>query len=506
MVCHNCGKELSESALFCRHCGVAVQKPVTVTEENVPDTQPPVTVAEVTVSDAGNSASAKGKRVRRFLARLLLFLIFAGSFTVSGWLTFRAWQDWHVPYQTAAFTSLEENIARAEDAAGRISELENLLADNSREIRESLSSIVRYRDLRQDEILSSLTGHADFNYNNLFATEPFSSAYQQYISDLLAAFRQDGLVDSWLRPYYAYSTAYASNTGIREDLWLYDSDDDTKRFNELLNDPQRFYISCYTAVMTDHLLLNDHLYVTGTDMLNTLFGIPGYILDDAVFVKACGGNPHPEEMKVPDWTLQDYDVFWSSAGDRSYSDHAVWTDCNLSARDLDIDWNTLVDEAAYYRAYEKFMNAIAPGLNRYDMAQYVPDDDYFGGARYELPGNEATLEEIAAAYITGHSECLTDLGIDMDALPSSYDGLIAEEESRLGELTAAAEDLNFQKNESLRQRDGKAFLLAQQEKLIALQERHAADAAANLRVIAAISLFLFIMTVTGLRWLIRSLR
>ncbi len=315
MVCRNCGKELSETALFCRYCGMPVQAPVTDTETPAPDTHSPAAGTETPAPDAhspatgteaapapDNSIAFRGKRVRRSLARLLLFLIFAGSFTASGWLTFRAWQDWRNPYQAAAFTALEENIAKAENSAGRLSDLENLLADNSREIRESLSSVVRYRDLRQEEILSTLTGHGDFNYSALFATEPFSSAYRQYISDLLAAFRQDSLADSWLRPYYAYSMAYNAAPGIREDLWLYDGYNDSKRFNEVLYDPQRFYVSYYTAVLSDHLLLNNHLYVTGTDMLNTLFGIPGYILDDAVFVKACGGNPDPGNMVVPDWT------------------------------------------------------------------------------------------------------------------------------------------------------------------------------------------------------------
>lgn len=547
MVCHNCGKELSENALFCRYCGIPVQSPEiaaapandiqlpeTAAAAPANDTQLPETAAAAPVNDAPlleipaavpandtqlpetitaapapaaeNLPAPEKKRVRRAFARLLLFLIFACGLTASGWLTFRAWQDWRTPYQTAAFTSLEESLAKAESSAEKIPELDQLLSDNSREIRESLSSVIRYRSLRQDEILNNLTRHTDFNYSALFATEPFSSAYRQYISDLLAAFRQDSLADSWLRPYYAYSAAYGANIGIQEDLWLYAGSDDNKKFNELLSDPTHFYVSRYAAVMTDHLLLNNHLYVTGADMLNTLFGIPGYILDDAVFVKACGGNPNPEEMNVPDWTPQDYSAFWSSAGERSQSDHAVWTDCNLSARDFDIDWNALLDEKAYYRAYEKFMNAIAPGLERYGMAEYVPDDEYFGGTRYELPGSEATLDEIATAYITEHPECLTDLDIDLDALTSSYDSLLAEEESRLGKLTAAAEDLIYQKNEAIRQKDGRTFLLEQQEKLTALREQHTADASASLRVFAVISLFMFAMTVTGLRWFLRSLR
>lgn len=533
MVCHNCGKELSENALFCRYCGVPVQSPETAAKASANDTLPTETATMAPADDAlptetvtmapvndaeppkipaapapaaDNLPTPEKKRVRRAFARLLLFLIFAGGLTASGWLTFRAWQDWRAPYQTAAFTSLEESLAKAESSAEKLPELDQLLSDNSREIRESLSSVVRYRSLRQEEILNTLTRHTDFNYSALFATEPFSSAYRQYISDLLSAFRQDSLADSWLRPYYIYSAAYGANIGIQEDLWLYAGSDDNKKFNELLSDPAHFYVSRYAAVLTDHLLLNNHLYVTGADMLNTLFAIPGYILDDAVFVKACGGNPNPEEMNVPDWTPQDYSAFWSSAGERSQSDHAVWTDCSLSARDFDIDWNALLDEKAYYRAYEKFMNTIAPGMERYGMAEYVPDDEYFGGVRYELPGKEATLDEIATAYITEHPECLTDLGIDLDALASSYDSLLAEEESRLGELTAAAEDLIFRKNEAVRQRDGRTFLLEQQEKLTALREQHSADASASLRVFAVISLFMFVMTVTGLRWFLRALR
>lgn len=518
MVCHNCGKELSEGALFCRYCGVMVQAPetaaevsadnaqaiATVTEDTADDTRVPETAALLPVTDS--HSAPQGKRVRRVLARLLLLLILAGGAAGSGWLTFRAWQDYRAPYQAAAFTALEDNLAKAESYTEKIPELEQQLSDASWEIRESLSSVIRYRNQRQDEILSTLTRYPDFNYNALFASEPFSSAYWQYISDLLIAFRQDRLADSWLRPYYAYSEVCGVNAGLREDLWLYDNDNENKKFNELLYDPQRFYASFYAAVMTDHFLLNNHLYVTGADMLNTLFDIPGYVLDDAVFVKACGGNPNPEEMTVPDWTPQDYSVFWSSAAERSQTGKAVWMDCNLSVQDFDINWNALLDEEAYYRAYEKFMKAIAPGLERYDMALYVPNDEYFGGISYELYGREATLEEIAAAYVAEHPECLQDLGIDINTLASSYDSLLAEEEARLEKLTAAAETLSLQKNEAIRQKDGKAFLLEQQEKLTALREQHTAAAAASLRVFAAISLFLLIMTVANLRRFIRALR
>lgn len=479
MICHNCGKEISENARFCRYCGVPV----------------------------------KTSRARRVLVSLLLVCIFAGGLAVSGWFTVRTWQKYNAPYREEDFDALQTELAKADDSAEEILRLETLMENNSTEIREQKDTLAFHRASRESEILDTITEYPELDYNALFQTELFSSAYLQYIDDLLSAFRQDRQIDSWLYPYYTYSLEYGENTYIDEDLWIYrqdkdaaETEGDTQKFNSAISDPAMFYVAVYISALNDHALQNDHLYVTGLDMLNTLFKIPGYVLDGAVFVKAYGGNPDPQEMEVPGWTPQDYNNFWQYAGSYLYSEHAVWTDYGLSAEDFDLDWNTLTDENAYYRAYEKFMDTVAPGLDRFSPAQYVPDDEYYGGVRYELPGREASLQEIAAAYITGNPSCLKELGIDIKTLPSSFDSLIAEDEARLEELEDTAGQLEAQKDQAQRQLDGREFLLQQQETLSAMKNLHMKKLTVTLWVFALIFVFMFIMTASGVRRLIRSLR
>ena len=530
MVCQNCGKQMSEGANFCRHCGApvtATQEPDAAAQTNVAVTEAPIaavqttaavtpapmavikaptTPAQTTTAAAQEPGTAKKRPVRQALVSLLLFFIFTGGLAVSGWFEFNAWQKYKAPYQEAAFATLEEELAKTEDSAEKIAELDTLLEANAQEIRELESTLALYRTRRESEILGTVTDLVDLDYNALFTTKPFSSAYLQYIDDLLKAFRQDDMTDSWLYPYYTYSLEYGANTYIDQDLWIYSNGDEREKFHGLLTDPQHFYISVYTTTLTDHLAQNSHLYVTGLDMLNTLFMIPGYVLDGAVFVKAYGGNPFPEEMEVSGWTSQDYSDFWEYADSYLDSEYAIWEYSGLSAMDFEIDWNTLVDEDAYYKAYEKFMDTIAPGLDRYDMAQYTPDDEYYGGVRYTLSGTEATLKEIAAAYIAENPSCLAELDINTDSLPSSCDELIADTEEQIEELTETAAELELQKVEAKRLQEGKVFLLQQQETLLNMQEQHAGNLTVTLCVFALICVFLFIMAITSLRRFIRALR
>ncbi len=514
MICHNCGKELSENARFCRYCGIPVQRienSVKAAQESSPSQDSDAT--EDTLHIPVKSRTVKISRARRVFVSLLLFCIFTGGLAVSGWFTVRTWQKYSAPYREEDFAALKAELAKVDESAEEIRRLETLLENNSKEIREQEDTLALHRASRESEILSTITESVELDYNALFQTELFSNAYLQYIDDLLSAFRQDLQIDSWLYPYYTYSLEYGKNTYIDEDLWIYRKDDDaaetesdTQKFNSALSDPAMFYVTAYTSTLNDHALQNGHLYVTGLDMLNTLFGIPGYVLDGAVFVKAYGGNPDPAEMEIPGWTPQDYSNFWQYAGSYLYSEHAVWVDFGISAEDFDLDWNTLTDENAYYRAYEKFMDAVAPGLDRFSPAQYFPDDEYYGGVRYELPGREATPQEIAAAYIAGNPSCLKELGIDIKTLPSSFDSLIAGDEARLEELEDTANQLKTQNDQAQRQLDGRDFLLQQQEILSAMKDRYMEKYTVTLWVFALILIYLTIMTALSLRRLIRSLR
>lgn len=515
---------MSEGANFCRYCGAPVtapQEPVAAEQTLVAATEEPLETAQVTMAvtqkptaaTIQEPVTAKKGYVRRALVSLLLFLIFTGGLAVSGWFELNAWQKYKAPYQEAAFAALEEGLAKTEGSAEKIVELDTLLESNSQEIQKLEDTLALYHTRRESEILDTVTDLVDLDYDVLFMTQPFSSAYLQYIVDLLSAFCRDDLIDSWLYPYYTYSLEYGANAYIDQDLWIYrnnngmaGAEEQAEKFNRILSDPSSFYSVYYTDILTDHLAQNDHLYVTGLDMLNTLFDIPGYVLDCAVFVKAYGGSPSPEEMDVPGWTAQDYSNFWEDADSYLGLEYAIWEYSGLSAADFDIDWNALVDEKAYYKAYEKFMDTIAPGLDRYDLAQYTPDDEYYGGVRYTLPGNEATLQEIAAAYIAENPSCLAELDINTNALPSSYDELIADAEEQIEELTETAAELEQQKKEAKRLQEGKVFLLQQQETLLNMQEQHAGNLTVTLCVFTLIFVFLFAMAITSLRRFIRAIR
>lgn len=507
MICPDCGNKLSDSALFCRYCGVPVtagstsqtacstpEPAAASTPESAAVSQPEPAAASIPESAA---EPAGKKHIGRAPVFLLLFFIFAGGLAVGGCFAFGVWQEYHASYQTAAFAALDEEIAKREDCAGELAQLETRLTENARDARELEAELARYRSLREDELLETLTDSAEFDYDALFATEFFHSAYIRYINDLLQAFQQDALTESWLYSFYDYASEHSADTQLDRDLWVYDSD--------VLLDPAYFCRSAYTASLSGHFTRNEHLYVTGLDLLITLFNIPGYVLDDAVFVMAYGGSPSPSEMTVPGWGPQDYSDFWESVGSSADSSTAIWEKSGLSAVDFEIDWNQLVDEDAYYGAYLAFMDTIAPGLDRYAMAQYTPDDDYYGGVRYELSGSEASLREIAAAYITGHPECLSELDINTEALPSSFDDQIADVKLQLEKLAVSKAELTIQQHEMTRLLDGRPLLQQQRETLLAMAQQHKTLLTRSLLTFGLICLFLLILTLVSLRLFIRSL-
>ena len=93
MICHNCGKELSENARFCRYCGIPVQRienSVKAAQESSPSQDSDAT--EDTLHIPGKSRTVKISRARRVFVSLLLFCIFTGGLAVSGWFTVRTWQ------------------------------------------------------------------------------------------------------------------------------------------------------------------------------------------------------------------------------------------------------------------------------------------------------------------------------------------------------------------------------------------------------------------------------
>lgn len=442
----------------------------------------------------------------RIFASLLLLLIFTAGFLASGWFEYGTWQEYNSPYREEDLSSLEESLAQIHNAAEMLPDLETLLSSASSETEALETLLTEYKAQRETEIQSLVNNTVDSNYEALFSNQFFTSAYEQYINDLLDAFKQDAAVDSWLYTYYTCSAEYGANRYLNYDLWIYDTENEESKFSNLLANCEVFLAERYPYGISEHLSQNNHLYVTGLDMLNILFDLPGYMLDSAVFLKAYGGNPDPEEMEVPGWTARDYNDFWKKAGAYAYSDTSIWEDYNLSAENFDIDWNALFDEEAYYAAYVKFMDTIAPGLSRLGMAEYTPDDAYFGGVCYEYTEDEPSLREIADAYIASNPGALKELGIDPQNLTSSYDKKISVAETELEALKQTTDALMQKKADTERLSGNEDAFRMEYQTLLNEHDRHTAQFVSNLWIFGLISAFLLIMAVISLCKLISLLK
>lgn len=508
MICKNCGKELPEEALFCSRCGMATEtgtpsettfptETETTTEITVPaekcgtepEPAPVIPSAEKLILRKGKifadssrltidgkyytkktkrqkfkrktglvtvpfssvtSVSRRHDRYgRRIAAFLLLFIVFTCGCLAGGFLTRNTWNDLNTPYRATKIAELEKSLKRLE--GGGADEQASLDAERdsvTEEIRELEELLAQYRNGRREEVLKAATESEEFSVQNLLESDFFKTAWEQYITDLLAAFKADEHIDSWLYPYYTYSVEKGFNTYIEEDLWVYDNyGNENEKFSSGLGDYNTFWWTCYDYSLYDHLSRDGRIYITAADFLDFVLYLQDYAVNGAVFVTAYGGSPNPADMSVPGWASEDYDSFWENADDYYYSSSPVWLDYGLSAKDFELDWNQLVDERAFYKAYKKLMDTIAPGLPCYDMAEYYGSDNAFGGMGYELRGKEASMNRIAALYLENNPSYLKTLGIDVDSMSSSYDDRIEEAELALDELTAQLTDLEVRQTE-----------------------------------------------------------
>lgn len=455
----------------------------------------PVTIPLTSVKE---TETLRSRPAGGLLASFLLLLIFTVGFLISGWFEINTWQEYNMPYREEDLSLLEASLAEIDNASEGLPDLEKQLASALSETEALETMLTEYNELRETEIQNTVTDAVNLNYEALFSNQFFTSAYKQYINDLLNAFKQDEAIDSWLYTYYAYSSEYGANRYLDYDLWIYATKKEEAKFSDLLENCEVFCTERYTYDISEHLSRNNQLYISGLDMLNILFDLPGYILDDAIFIKAYGGNPDPEEMEVPGWTVQDYNDFWSNASARVYSDTAIWEDYNLSAEDFDIDWNTLFDEEAYYSAYVKFMDTIAPGLGRSEMAEYMPDDAYFGGVCYQYTVSEPSLKEIADAYIASNPTALEELGINPETMASSYDKKIADTEAQLETLKETLDALTLEKSDAEKLLINESSLRERYQSLLIERERYTTRLINNLWIFGFILCFLLIMIIISL--------
>lgn len=470
MFCWKCGKELRENARFCTSCGTPAVNIGSL-----------VQTSEVDQSVADNLIIRK-KRI----ASLLLFIIFTGGLLVSGGFCLKIRNAINTPDHEDEIQELEESLNWIQnDSESDISENEDQIAETSDRMNDLGELLEQYRQGREQELLKQVRSELDLN--RLFQEDFFQNAYDQYIEDLIIAFENDELLHSWLYPYYTYTLENGTNPYISAnstvDMWFYELPGGDSQFAEELTED--WFIK--DRSLYDRIEETGRIYITASDFMNTVLWITPYVPNDAVFAKVFGGNPDPAKMSVPGWSQTDYNNFWSGPENNYDTVTPVWVRYDMTAEDFNIDWNQLMDEQAYYDAYVKFMNTIAPGLSVYDMVSYYGSDDAYAGMCFDMNGKEASATEIALLYLENHPDTIS--GFDPDAMETSYDDKISDVQKQYDQAAARIEKLEKKKNKMTARVEKEA---AYRSKLYDLYEQN------DSRNASLTSVFYIFGTITGL--------
>jgi len=388
-------------------------------------------------------------------AAFLFFAIFTAILPAAVRFGAGTWQELQIPYEEERISKLFGILSRLrndgpQELADYRQDQEDIRADISR-TQEILSDL---ESRRNHEVFETLSFDGVLDIDRLLRNDFFDTAYRRYLDDLLAAFKTDRQLNSWLYSYYEAEKAYGANSFLDTDLWIYSGMTAGNRiFSPDLEDVSSLTQRCYDLDFYEHILFTGRIYVTGADFLKKILAIPRYAVDAAVFADAFDGSPYPENMTVPGWSDSDYEEFWLYAEDYYYYDKPMWLDYGLSAEDFSLDWNLLMDEDAYYAAYINFMDTIAPGLPRYTKAFYRGSNDALGGMGFELEGAEPSVHEILGLYMDTHPEFWDQLqtqNIATDKIESSVDkqladtrALLEEYETELAALQEKEQELSF---------------------------------------------------------------
>lgn len=468
MLCPKCGKEIPETARFCRYCG----SPVTVRHS---------------------------RGIIKIIFSFLLFIIFTAGAVVSGVFGRRIWTERNTPYRQEQVEELENTLGRLADSSEeQLHDLESRFQDV---LDEQVLLKTQMSDLdskREREILQSAMADSDKITKALFSTDYFADAYRQYLEDLLDAFLKDERIHGWLYPYYAHSMELGWNAYIADELYFYAFADGDSIFSDETKDPETLLRNAYNYDLYSHIYYTGRIYVTASDFMNRVLLIPDYVANGAVFVKAFGGNPDPENMYVPGWRAADYAEFWRDAPDYSDSREPIWWYNGLFAADLNLDWEQLADEQAYYDAYLKFMDTIAPGLGVFDMVTYSAGDDAFGGMYYDITGKEASVTEIVTLYVEAHPEYWEEIGLDPDTVESSFDQELAETEAKLEAINEQASDLADKRNELAALLDSGDEIRTKYERLMTDVQIHNSQLLQSLMLFGASFILLLSMALISL--------
>lgn len=491
MLCWNCGNELTEGEKFCSQCGAPAADNTDIVQES-PE-EPAADNAESPLesdSVAGNLILHKnhiylsegklyligkyykkqGSRFRqkkknmeiplssvsditilhdpyrgKRVASFLLALIFACGTLTSGYLGIKSFVSLAAPYRQEQARQLADTLEHLEyckDVA--LQELELTLKDIQEETGLLELLLDEYQSRRSNELLSKAAGNLDLE--QIFSDDFFSDAFEQYLTDLLEAFKNDVKLNEWLYPYYTFTVETGENPYINKnknlDMWFYELPGNSNKFTSDVKDGAAFLSNINDFKLYDLIYYYGRIYISASDLMNLILKMPNYVADSAVLVRAYGGNPDPEKMSIPGWNSSDYINFWYDAEKYITRDYPIWTDYNLSARSFRLEWNDLTDEQIYYKAYVKFMDTIAPGLSVYDMVSYYGSDDAYGGMGFDITGKEAAPTEIAILYLKNHPGAIELLELD---IPTSYDDRIADAQNQLDELHIQEEKLTAEK-------------------------------------------------------------
>ena len=491
MFCWNCGNELTEDADFCFQCGApAASNAGTIHEsceepetdnadpsletdsagENLVLRKDHVHLSggilyltgtyykkqgsrfkkrngntEIPLSFVSNASILydryKGKRIASFL----LVVFFACSTLASGYLGIRSLTSLLTPYRQEQADQISDTLEYLEYCKDELLPNLDLSLKNINEETVFLEVLLaEYKSKRQKELLTTISGSLDLE--QVFSEDFFADAFEQYLTDLLYAFKNDAKLNKWLYPYFTFTMEIGENQYINEgknlDMWFYEIPGNSDKFTSDVKDGEAFLNNVNEFTLYDLIYYYGRIYISASDLMNIILKMPHYVADSAVLVRAYGGNPEPEKMSVPGWNSSDYINFWYNAEKFATRDYPIWTYYNLSAQNFKLDWNELVDEQMYYIAYVRFMDVIAPGLSVYDMVSYYASDDTYGGMGFDIIGKEAAPTEIALLYLENHPAAMDSLELDT---PTSYDGRIADTQNQLEQLSLQEEKLISEK-------------------------------------------------------------
>lgn len=443
----------------------------------------------------------------RIIASVLLFAVFTAGTAISGFFGWQSWNQLKEPYQQERIQELEDILDRlASSDASQLNDLVPQLQSAVTELTLATEQLGELQEQRRQELLHTAITDPSFDTGALLSTDFFADAYRQYLEDLFDAFLNDSLIHDWLYPYYAYSMELGSNRYIENELYFYNVTDAGSIFSSETENPKALLQNTYNYDLDRHIYYTGRIYITASDFLNRVLCVPDYVANSAVFVKAYGGNPDPAKMQVPGWSNADYAEFWRDAPSYYDSPDPVWISYGLSAENFDIDWGNLANEQAFYNAYLRFMDTIAPDLGVFDMVTYSAGDDSYGGMYYEITGREASVTEIVTCYIEKHPEYLEEIGLDPAAQPSSYDEQLTALEKDIEELNDLVAELTNERNELAAFFDSADSVQAEYDRLMTDARNRRERLVQNLVIFGSIFILLLLMALISLIAFIRLVK